>query len=223
MATFAGHVAVDLAPWPPIRQHFVRTFGVLAIGVGVLLASLVPAMAIGSTALVFGLLAMGGIGIVWNLCTVALLPVAISSRLHWLQAIRKGIMLSWALKARWWKQLRAHLVLLGLVVFLRVHFTTTVALPNANVTHQTKTNVNCQVNAFWVGGYENRCRWNTKYAAALETKQVPIITKVLSLLFLVMAVAMKLTVIRELDHKAKSLADKSDSQPPSATLDQPFG
>jgi len=47
-------------------------------------------------------------------------------------------MLSWVLKARWWKQLMAHLVLLGLVVFLRVHFTTTVALPNANVTHQTK-------------------------------------------------------------------------------------
>ena len=110
----------------------------------------------------------------------------------------------------WWAQLLAHLLLLGLLIFLRVDFSKTERTvdpvnQSSYVNRESKTNVSWQVDAFWVGGYEHQCRWYTKYAAELETKPVPIITALLSLLFLVVAVGMKLTVIRELVvHSSKS-------------------
>jgi hypothetical protein len=224
--TAQGGATPELAPWIPIRRHFLRTFVVLAIGLGVLLVSMLPAMALlGSKTILVGLLAMGLIGIVWNLVTVALLPVVILSPSSLLVAIREGFHHSWHLKGQWWKQLMAHLVLLGLLVFLRVHFTTTVQTTDvvksvAQVPLQTIVRTNVHVNAFWVGGYENKCRWYSKYALAIDTKQVPMITKMLSLLFLVVAVAMKWTVIHRLVSKVKFPGHKSDSN--TSTLHEPF-
>ncbi len=195
-----GDSAPDLAPWIPIRKHFLRAFAALATGVGVLLACIVPAVALGSMAMVVGVFAMLMIGIVWNLVTVALLPTVMYYPRPLLSALGAGLARSWMLKGRLWQPLAAQLVLLGLVVMVRAHFTATTPTtdrgsPVTSVSQESKTNVKWQVNAFWVGGYENHCRWFSQYAAALETPQVALITEALAILFLVVAAAMKWTVI----------------------------
>ncbi len=199
---------LDVAPWPPIRQHFLRTFVVLMVGVGVLLASIVPAVALGAATLILALPAMGVIGVVWNLLTAALLPVVLLSPSPLPAALREGFRYSWSLKGRWWRQLVAHLLLLGILLFLRVHFTSTVQRNDpgrrvVNMNQQAQTSVKWQVNAFWTGGYENGCRWYSKYAEAIETQPLPIISQVLAILFLVVALAMKITVVRELPCSGK--------------------
>ena len=62
----------------------------------------------------------------------------------------------------------------------------------------TVSSVKWQANAFWVGGYEHGCRWYTKYAEALNAPTVPLITQLLTLILLVVAGAMKMTVMGEL-------------------------
>lgn len=196
-----GKQPADMTPWPSIRRHFLRVFVTLAVGVGVLILCIIPVAAIGGIVLPLALLGMGVIGIVWNLVTAALLPVVVSSTSPLRLAMSEGFKLSWNLKGRWWKQLSAQLLLLGLILCIRVQFTTTEESMDSiqrvrNVNQQTQTNFKWQVNAFWVGGYEHDCRWYSRYAALLETKEVPFIGKSLDILFLVLAVAMKWTVIR---------------------------
>lgn len=193
----------SLAPWKPICKNFLRTFVALAIGLGVLLIGVVASVALATVSMLLALVLMGALGVIWNLCTTALLPTVIDDARPLRIALGNGFGRSWRLKGQWWTQLLAHLLLLGLLIFLRVNFSKTERTVDpvnqrSHVNWESKTNVSWRVDAFWVGGYENQCRWYTKYAAELETKVVPIITALLGLLFLVVAVGMKLTVIREL-------------------------
>jgi len=194
---------LSLAPWPVVREKFLRALGALAVGVIVLLVCLVPILAVGLVTFLLALPAMAALGILWNLVTAALLPVTLFRPGPISAALRDGLRHSWELKGRWWRQLLAQLLLLGLVTVLAVSFTATSTRTDPSgrtrqVNRQTKSNVKWNVNAFWVGGYEYQCRWYSKYAEAIEAEPVPIISQLLMLLFLVLAVAMKMTVIREL-------------------------
>lgn len=198
-----GYTRLDLDPWPPIRRYFWRAFVALAIGVTVLFACLVPIIAIGAASFAIALVALTVLGLAWNFLTAALLPVVMYDKSSIAAAVGAGIGQSRRLCGRWWRQLVALLLLFGMAIALQVHFTTAVdvAVPGSqmsNVQQQTKANTKWQVNAFWLGGYENQCRWYSKYAEALETQPLPVISEALAMVFLVLAVSMKLHVLREL-------------------------
>jgi hypothetical protein len=192
-----------LAPWPPIRRHFLRSLAALSIGVGVLLLALIPILAIGAVMFVVAIPLILVLGVVWNLATAALLPTTLFKSAPLAESLKFGLHLSWRWKGRWWRGLFAQLVLLGLFVLLRVHYTnsSTEYGPGpgqGRTTVNTVSSVKWQANAFWVGGYEHGCRWYTKYAEALNVPTVPLISQVLALMLLVVAVAMKMTVLQDL-------------------------
>ncbi|MCZ6795336.1 MAG: hypothetical protein O7J95_17155, partial [Planctomycetota bacterium] len=172
-----------------LKTWFPRVLALEAIGWAVLLVPLGALMplAAGAMPLVIGVIGVGSL--LWNLATAALLPVALDRRLRFGAALREGIRRSWAYKGRWWKPLLAQLALLGLVTFV------TVSYRDASGSHQT---TNWGVNAFWVGGYENECRWYGKLMEALKTSPVALISTLLGIVFGVLAIAVKLTVVGEL-------------------------
>ncbi len=185
---------LDLSPWGPVRRHFLRTFVALAVGVCALFAGVIVAVGLSASTMVFGLVAMAILGLGWNLLTAALLPVTMYSAEDLVPALREGMRQSWQRMGRWWLPLLAQLALLGFAVYIRTQFHPTDRGPGVH----TQTNIKWQINAFWTGGYEHTCRWYTVYADALDMPPHPVIVQLLMLLFLVVAVAMKWTVIREL-------------------------
>ena len=212
---------LSLAPWPPIRRHFLRSLAVLSIGVGVLLIALIPILSIGSVLFIAVIPLLGMLSLVWNLATAALLPATLFRSAPLGESLKFGFYFSWHWKGRWWRGMLAQLLLLGLFVVLRVHFTKSLSEygpgpGQGRTTVNTVSSVKWQVNAFWIGGYEHRCRWYTKYAEALEVPTVPLISQVLALLFLLVAVAMKMTVIQELVEVSES---SKDAKPPPLAPD----
>jgi hypothetical protein len=211
-----------LAPWRPIRRHFLRSLAALSLGVGVLLLALIPILAIGAVMFVVAIPLILVLGIVWNLATAALLPTTLFKSAPLAESLKSGLHLSWRWKGRWWRGLFAQLLLLGLFVLLRVHYTTSSTEygpgpGQGRTTVNTVSSVKWHTNAFWVGGYEHGCRWYTKYAEALNAPTVPLISQVLALILLVVADAMKMTVIRELVEDSEfSMAAK-----PSPLLQDP--
>lgn len=189
-----GDTGLSLSPWRPVREGFWRALLALGLGNGVLLVAIVPVIALGVVAFPVAVLGMGALGIGWNVCTAALLPVTLFSPEPLSQSVRSGFQLSWRLKSRWWFQLLAQLLLLGLVVIVTAHFASSTASGS-----RTSQNTKWSVNAFWAGGYEHNCRWHAKYAEALESGPVPLLSQILAWICLTVAVAMKLTVIRNID------------------------
>ena len=61
--------------------------------------------------------------------------------------------------------------------------------PNGN------KNVSWSVNVFWTGGYEDGCRWYGKLAEAMKVVRLPLVDTLLTLLFGVFAVAVKLAIV----------------------------
>ena len=61
---------------------------------------------------------------------------------------------------------------------------------------QSKTNFS--VNGFWTGGYENECRWYGKLMQTMEAPTVALISTVLTLVFGVLAVAIKLRISEDI-------------------------
>jgi len=204
-----GESPLNLSPWPSLQRYFLRAFLALAVGMGVLLLGLIPILAIGAVLFVVAIPAMGVFGVVWNLATAALLPVTLFSSRPLGASLAGGLRVSWDMKGRWWRGLLAQLLLLGLIIVLRVHFTRSAAelqgMGRGQMGMHTQTSVKWHVNAFWVGGFEHSCRWYTKYAEALETSPVPLVGEGLGLVFLVLAVAMKLTVLGELSGAADAV------------------
>ena len=192
-----------LSPLRPIRCHFLRSLAALSLGVGVLLLALIPILAIGAVMFVVAIPLILTLGVVWNLATAALLPITLFKSAPLAESLKYGLHLSWRWKGRWWRLLFAQLLLLGLFVLLRINYTTSSTEygpgpGQGRTTVNTVSSVKWQTNAFWVGGYEHGCRWYTKYAEALSVPTVPLISQLLALILLVVAGAMKMTVIREL-------------------------
>lgn len=190
-----GEQPLRLSPGEPVRRHFLRALVVLVIGVGVLLVGMTLVLATVAVVLPLAIAMIALLAIAWNLATAALLPVVLIDRAGLNEALGQGFRISWQLKGRWWRALMVQLLLLGIFVGLRVHYAGT---GGGQGQFRTETKSTWNVNAFWVGGYENGCRWQSKYAQLLEVPAVPLITQGLALLFLVLALAMKITVIGEL-------------------------
>lgn len=208
-----GDGTLRLAPWQSVRNHFLRSLAVLSLGVGVLLISLIPILAIGGVLFVLVIPLMGMLSISWNLATAALLPATLFRHAPLWESLKFGLRFSWRHKGRWWRGMLVQLMLLGLFVLIRVQYansTTDYGPSTRGTSINTVSSVKWQVNAFWIGGYENGCRWYTKYAEALDVPLVPLVSQVLGMLFLVVAVTVKLTVIKVLVEDAEfSLSPKA--------------
>lgn len=192
------------AEHPPLRC-FLRTLAAMALGLVVLL---------GLLALVLALLASGGGGtqamtliailaILWNFATAALLPTVLHSPEPLGKALKRGIALSWRHLHRWWLVVLAHLLLLGLVTYVDVTYHPEAGVRETKtdgavtVTRRSRTvaRQNLGVQAFWTGAYEARTRWYEAYMAALEVPTHPLVDRVLWILFSVLAILVKLTII----------------------------
>jgi len=200
-------------PWPSIRHGFGPAVAVLALGTVVLLAGLAFCLALIAASLSLGMCAMGLFSVAWNFATTALLPIVLIRDGPIGSRIVAGLRESWRLKARLWRPLLTFLVLMGLVTFSYAH--TRVTIPAAGgVTHTSEsTNSSFQVHCFWVGGYENECYWYSDAMANSKARPVPVLTWWLGLQFLVLAVAMKWTVIQEIvNEQGPSSTGKPDNR-----------
>lgn len=102
------------------------------------------------------------------------------------------------------------MVLLGWVTLIYVSYTE--SRPGGYSTH-SKTN--WSVNGFWTGSYEHTCRWLPKLMEAVEAKPLPLFTTLLSIGFSVLAIAIKLRIMTELDSEPVSAAEVKPSSPPA--------
>jgi hypothetical protein len=176
------------------RRRRLRVLGLEALGWGVLFLGLAGAIAVAAAAVPLALALIGLGSLLWNLATAALLPVALDAGLPFGAALRKGLRLSWAGKGRWWKPVLVQLVLLGWVTYLSVSYTD--VRPGSV---QTTSKSNWSVNGFWTGGYEDECRWYGKLLELLEAPRLALVTTALGLVFGVLALGVKLTVVADLE------------------------
>ena len=192
-----------LDPMDSIRRHWLRVFVVLFIGVKVLMVGMIPILGMFAFAMPLALILIAALGVSWNIMTAALLPTVMFSNSSVIDSIKEGLRNSWQNIGRWWIQLGAQLVLLGIFVLIAGRFSTTTRTvdPNTgqvNVQSRSKSTTSFQVNALWVGGYEHNTRWYSYPRKQLEVGLIPLVGEGIGVLMLVLAIAMKITVIREL-------------------------
>jgi hypothetical protein len=180
-----------LSAWP---AWFWRVLGAEAIGWCVLFVCLTLAIALGAVVLPLALLLIGALSLFWNLLTAALLPVVVGERSPFVETVRKALRVSWERMGRWWFPVVVQMVLLGWVTLLYVSYT---ASPRPGY-HRTNTKSDVSVNGFWMGGYENSCRWHTKLMAAVETDPMPLVEFLLGVLFAILAIVVKLRITADL-------------------------
>lgn len=189
---------------------FPRVVGIESICWIALLACLSGAILVAPVAIQLALLLIGTISVGLNVCTAAILPVALSEDRGFIAAFRAGVRASIDGWRRWWKPLAVQLLLLGLITFFAVAFSDG---PN----HTSRTN--WAVNGFWIGGYESECRWYSKYMEALDTSAVDAIAGVLGLVFGVLAIAVKLQITMLLSdgdaEVPESVGDPADDSTPA--------
>ncbi len=180
--------AVPLSPWPVIRRGFSRSVG--ALGVGTLGAGL--------TGLVTLLLppVMIVVIVFWNLATVALLPVALMDQKKF--KLADGFRKSWQMRNRLWLPVIIQILLLGMLTCVIVRIDGETVMDGSTATKTVTYKIAFPLMTLWVGGYQHETRWYTEYTQELETQPIPFIQTVSGLLFLVVAIAMKIKVIQEL-------------------------
>jgi hypothetical protein len=177
-----------------LRRWFVRVLTLETIGWAVLFAGVALGIALAAAGgFALAVVVIGAWGLVWNLATAALLLVALDGRLGFGEALGRGIRVSWAGVGRWWQAVVAQLLLLGFVTFLAVSYTETT--PGGYTTHNS---TNWSVNGFWVGGYENGCRWYAKLMEALAAPTWAPVASALGLLFGALALVIKLHIAARL-------------------------
>jgi hypothetical protein len=191
-----------------LRRCFLRVFGAAAIGWAVLFAGLAGAIALGASAIALALLLIGAGSLVWNLATAALLPAVVAERGSFGAALRQGFRLSSIGLRRWWLPVVVQMALLGWVTYIHISYTTS-PQPGSTTT-QTKTN--WQVSGFWTGGYENTCRWHGELMKAVEAEPLPLVSTLLGMLFAVLAIALKLRIMAEMNHRVTENTEKTEQE-----------
>jgi hypothetical protein len=176
-----------------VPKRFSRIMGLEFIGwitvmvITAMLLQLMPVM--GGVAL----LPMAAFGVMWNFATAAVLPVGFATEGGFWRSFRAGVGASLGYLGNWWLLLLVQMALLGLVFYYQ-------SSSGGN------TNVSWSVNVFWTGGYEDECRWYGKLVEIMRTPKLPVVDTLLTLLFGVFAVAIKLAIIQRLQPTAQAQA-----------------
>ena len=182
-----------------VRRWFWRVLGLEAICIAVLFLGIGVAIATGGAAwLVLVALLLG-----LNFSTAALLPVALDESLRFSEALSRGIRISLSGMKQWALPVLAQLVLLGAVTYVSVSYS------DGSGRHHSSTNVG--VHGFWIGGYENECRWYGAFMDAYGVAKVGVVVTALNLIFGVLAIAVKLTVVERLEALSAPRADSLSS------------
>jgi hypothetical protein len=172
-----------IAPITPSR--FWRVLGLEFIGWAATLVVTAFLLLLMPVIQFLALLPLAAFSVAWNFATTALLPVALEAEAGFWPSFRAGIEASLANLGKWWLLMLAQLLLLGMVFFYY-------SSSGGN------TNVSWSVNVFWIGGYEDDCRWYGKLAEVAHVATLPFAQTLLMLLFGAFAVAIKLAVIQRL-------------------------
>jgi hypothetical protein len=182
---------------PDLPGGFKRLWGWLGrvtvletIGWAVPFALVALAVTVSAGLLPLAIILLGGGAGVWNLLTAAVLPAAFDDRVGFFDGCRQAFLRSFAHWYRWAAPVLAQLVLLGFFTFIHLSYSDS-PRPGQTTTH---TQTNWSVNAFWVGGYDNDCRWYGKLMEAAKAPTVPVVSTLLGVVFMVLALAVKVHV-----------------------------
>ncbi len=178
----------SLTDFTAVRRFYVRVACILLVGWSVPFFAALAAMGIATTYPATGtfvLITLGVVILVWNLLTAAMLPVGMDERLHFREAISRGLCVSRQGLGRWWFPVTFQLLLLGLWSYPAWTVDNTGLLGHR---------FDWQVHALWVGGYESHCHWCSDLQAALRVRPLPFVTTLLALACGVYAVALKLHI-----------------------------
>jgi hypothetical protein len=188
---------VDLAPWTPIRRCLWPAFGALAIGAGGLQVLSMPLVKMFSGGPIEGFtFCLLLVTLVWNVLTFALLPWIIQSPEPFAAAIKSGIRQSWRQKWRWSPLAILQLLLLGAMTYY-------------SYSGYGSSSWSFNVHNPWVGGYECRTNWYVDHQEWLKLPSSPFAETLLMLAFLVLAVAVKISVIKTLLAKPEAVLTDS--------------
>lgn len=66
-----------------------------------------------------------------------------------------------------------------------------------SVTTTQHTTTNWSVNSFWTGGYADGCKWHENLMKALSSSTLPLVDTLLTLLFALLAIAIKYRIIND--------------------------
>ena len=172
------------------RHWFWRVAGAEVFGWVVLFAVLAVVITVGVVVLPLALIVLAIFSLVWNLATAALLLVMASTRTPFGATLREGMRVGWEGKSRWWAAVVAQMVLLGWITFFFVSYASN---PRPG-SFSTQNKSDFSINAFWTGGYEDECHWNTKLMAAVEAKPLPLVELLLGIVYAVLAIVVKLQI-----------------------------
>ncbi len=191
---------LDLSPREPIRRGFWRAFGALFIGTAGLQLATIPIVkafsnpdrhidqsAFSSFAFFVCLASF-----LWSAATLALLPRALINSDPFWTAAKDGLRISVRNSLRWSVLTAVHLALLGVFTYYSSH-------------SWGHSEFSENVHGLWTGGYPGPTFWYGDYQSWLKLKASPFVATLLTGLFLVLAVAVKVPIIQVLLGKPGAL------------------
>lgn len=199
-----------------IRLWFWRVLALEFFGWGVILGFFGAMLATGIVSMLFAVIITGIASLLWNLTTAALLPVALADPRPFREAVRHGFDVSLAGMNKWASLVVVQMLLLGWITLVHVSYTTreekrsnttytesglnseTARFGTTDSVSTTRhTQTNWSVNSFWTGSYADGCKWHENLMKALDAPQMPLIDSLLTLLFALLAIAIKFRIIND--------------------------
>ncbi|MGO9471186.1 MAG: hypothetical protein ACLQIB_44060 [Isosphaeraceae bacterium] len=175
------------------EREFGSAFWILAAWLAVMAVS-VPLVAILATRSFSGFaFCLLLVTLLWNVATLALLPWVIQTPERFATAVKTGIRQSWRWKWRWFPLVIAQLLLLGAMTYYT---------RSGGGSNSWSFNVHNP----WIGGYACQTNWYADYAAWLKAPESPFAVALLSLALLTLAVAVKISIIADVQAKPESAA-----------------
>jgi hypothetical protein len=183
-----------------IPLWFWRALALEVFGWGVILVLSAAALATSVVFMPFALIVTGIMSLIWNLTTVALLPVALADPRPFRESLRHGFDVSLAGMHKWTSLVIVQMLLLGWMTFIHVSYTVRVTT-DTGTTHTVSTtqhtSTNWSVNSFWTGSYADSCKWHEHLMKALAVPALPLIDTLLMLLFAFLAIVIKFRIIND--------------------------
>lgn len=195
-----GHVNL-VTGFRIVRRWFWRVLALELFGWGILFAISGVVLTTGIASMAFALPLLGVAALLWNLATAAVLPVALADTQSLGPALRHGLEVSRVGMRRWAPLIIIQMVLLGWVTFIDVSYTTSETKHDGTKYTETNTithKTNWGVNSFWTGGYPDGGKWHESLMKALEASPLELIDRWLSLLFAILAIAIKIKIIGDI-------------------------
>ncbi|HEY6803114.1 MAG TPA: hypothetical protein VI306_05985 [Pyrinomonadaceae bacterium] len=187
-----------IAPLSVFGRWFWRALMLELLGWGILLTVLAVVLIASIMSMGGALVLLGGLSLIWNLLTAAVLPVVLADSRPFWAAVKDGIRISRARMHKWAPLVIAQMVLLGWVTFIHVSYTHKTEGPGRLTTIEQTTKTDWGVNTFWTGTYADDCKWHGSLMKSLESEPLALVDSLLMLVFAVLAIAIKIRIVSDL-------------------------